>query len=304
MDSLSDFVLPFQLEKASIRGRLVRLKHSMQDILRRHHYPFLVNRLLEELIAVSTALASLFKFEGTFTLQITGDGPVRLMVVDITHEGEIRACARFDEEALLKLPLSTTSIYPILGTGYLAFTIAQNTPDDRYQGIVELNGSTLSECLHHFFRQSDQLETGIVVFSKAENIHTSNHLAAALVIQRMPGVSGLSFEAMEAENDAWLRSLSILGTATAAELLSANLSAQDVLLRLFWEDGVRIFDTRFFVAKCRCSDHRVFQMLKTFPASDIQEMVQEGKISVTCEFCNQEYIFDPPTLYPHGLKDE
>lgn len=297
MDSLSDFVLPFQLEKASIRGRLVRLKHSMQDILRRHHYPFLVNRLLEELIAVSTALASLFKFEGTFTLQITGDGPVRLMVVDITHEGEIRACARFDEEALLKLPLSTASIYPILGTGYLAFTIVQNTSDDRYQGIVELNGSTLCECLHHFFRQSDQLETGIVVFSKAENIHTSNHLAAALIIQRMPGVSGLSFEAMEAENDAWLRSLSILGTATAAELLSANLSAQDALFRLFWEDGIRIFDTRFFVAKCRCSDDRVFQILKTFSASDIQEMVQDGKISVTCEFCNQEYIFDPPTLW-------
>lgn len=94
----SDFVLPFQLEKMPVRGRLVRLKYSIQDILERHQYPSPVNHLLEELIALSTALANLFKFEGIFTLQISGDGPVRLMIVDITHEGKIRACARYDKE--------------------------------------------------------------------------------------------------------------------------------------------------------------------------------------------------------------
>jgi molecular chaperone Hsp33 len=295
IDPISDFVLPFQLEKAPIRGRLVRLKTSVQDIVQRHQYPPLVNRLLEELVALSTALASLFKFEGVFALQINGNGPVRLMVVDMTHEGGIRACARFDEEAVLKLPLATTSVHQILGTGYLAFTIIQNTIDDRYQGIVELNGSTLSECLHHFFRQSDQLEAGIVVFSKAENIHSSDHVAAALILQRMP-VTGVTFDAIEAENDAWLRSLSILGTATAQELLSADLSAKDILFRLFWEDEVRIFETRPLIAQCRCSESKVAEMLKTFSASDIQDMVQDEKISVTCEFCSQEYRFDPQTL--------
>jgi molecular chaperone Hsp33 len=296
---ISDFVLPFQLEKASIRGRLVRLKQTIREILGRHTYPPLVNRLLEELIALSVSLANLFKFEGVFTLQITGDGPVRLMVVDVTNTGEIRACARFDEEAVLKLPLSTSSIHPILGTGYLAFTLAQNDADDRYQGIVELSGATLSECLHHFFRQSDQLETGIVVFSKAENETTPDNLAGALILQRMPQVAsgeGLSFEAIEAENDAWLRSLSILGTTTATELLSAELPAQDFLFRLFWEDGIRVFDNRSLIAKCRCSEERVAAMLKTFSASDIQEMVVDEKIVVTCEFCNQEYTFDPETL--------
>jgi molecular chaperone Hsp33 len=295
IDPLSDFVLPFQLEKAPIRGRLVRLKASLQDIVERHQYPPLVNRLLEELAALSTALASLFKFEGVFTLQINGNGPVRLMVVDMTQEGGIRACARFDEEAVLKLPLSTTSVHQILGTGYLAFTIIQNTIDDRYQGIVELKGSTLSECLHHFFRQSDQLEAGIVVFSKAENIHSPNHVAAALILQRMP-VTGVTFDAIEAENDAWLRSLSILGTATAQELLSADLSAKDILFRLFWEDEVRIFETRPLVAQCRCSESKVAEMLKTFSSSDIQDMVRDEKISVTCEFCSQEYRFDPQAL--------
>ncbi len=296
MDPISDFVLPFQLEKVSIRGRLVRLKHSMRDILERHQYPPLVNRLLEELIALSAALANLFKFEGVFTLQVSGDGPVRLMVVDITHEGEIRACARFDEEKVLKLPISTTSIHPIVGTGHLAFTIDQNNIDERYQGVVDLSGTTLSECLHHFFRQSDQLETGVVAFSKTEGLNTSDYLAASLIIQRMPTSSGLSFEALEAESDGWLRSLSILGTATAKELLSGDLSAQDLLFRLFWEDGIRIFENRPITAKCRCSEDRISQMLKTFSTSDIQEMIQDGKISVTCEFCNQEYVFDPQIL--------
>lgn len=296
MDPISDFVSPFQLEKISVRGRLVRLKQSMQDILERHQYPPLVNRLLEELIVLSSALANLFKFEGVFTLQVSGDGPVRLMVVDITHKGEIRACARFDEEKVLKLPLSTTSIHPILGTGHLAFTIDQNNSDERYQGVVDLSGTTLSECLHHFFRQSDQLETGVVAYSKTEALSTSDHLAAALIIQRMPTPPGLSFEALEAENDGWLRSLSILGTATPNELLSSELSAQDLLFRLFWEDGIRVFESRSLTAKCRCSEDRVSQMLKTFSTSDVQEMIQDGKISVTCEFCNQEYSFDPQTL--------
>jgi molecular chaperone Hsp33 len=289
----SDFILPFQLEKTPIRGRLVRLRDSIQNILGRHQYPSLVNALLEELIALSTALASLFKFEGTFTLQISGEGPIRLMVVDITDKGEIRACARFDTEAVSKLPLSTASIYPIFGAGYLAFTISQNTSDDRYQGIVDLNGSTLSECLHHFFRQSDQLETAITVFSEAKNINSSAHVAAALIIQRMPDVLDLPFETIEKENDAWLRSLSLLGTTTPSELLSASLSAQDILFRLFWEDGVRVFEARSLIAKCRCSEGKILEMLKTFSASDIQDMVQDNKISVTCEFCNQGYVFDP-----------
>jgi molecular chaperone Hsp33 len=163
---------------------------------------------------------------------------------------------------------------------------------------VELNGATLSECLHHFFRQSDQLETGLVVFTKTESVSTSDHLAAALIIQRMPGATNLSFDELEGENDAWLRSLSILGTATASELLSVNLSNQDLLFRLFWEDGIRVFDVQPLIEKCRCSQDRVESMLKTFSLEDIQDMIQDEKISVTCEFCNQEYIFDPQTLLP------
>lgn len=296
MQPTSDFVLPFQLEKVSIRGRLVRLKSSLHEIIDRHKYPILINRLLEEVVALTAALANFFKYDGVFTLQISGDGPVRLMVVDVTHTGDIRACARFDEEAVTKLAISTASIHPIFGTGYLAFTIVQENTDDRYQGIVDLDGSTIAECLHHFFRQSDQLETGIVVYSRAENADTQDHLAAALILQRMPTASGLSFEQIEIENDAWLRSLSILGTTTSKELLSSELSAQDFLFRLFWEDGIRIFEHRPMNAKCRCSKERVETMLKTFSATAIKDMIENEKISVVCEFCNQEYIFEPKML--------
>lgn len=292
----SDFVLPFQLEKASIRGRFVRLKSSVGDILDRHEYPPLINRLLTELIALTTALSHLFKFESVFTLQITGDGPVRLMVVDITHEGGIRACARFDEEAVKKLPISTDPIQTIVGGGYLAFTIVQNNTDDRYQGIVELQGTTLTDCLHHFFRQSDQLDTGVVVFSQTDKVNTSDHLASALIIQRMPTSTGVSGEAIEGENDAWIRSLSILGTSTAEEMLSGSLSHSDLLFRLFWEDGVRVFEQHHLFAKCRCSEDRVKEMLETFSQTDLQDMIKNNLISVTCEFCNQSYTFDPKAL--------
>jgi molecular chaperone Hsp33 len=295
-NSESDFVLPFQLEKTSIRGRLVRLKYSLKEILDNHKYPILINRLTEELVALAVSLANLFKYEGVFTLQVSGNGPVRLMVVDVTHEGKIRACARFDEEAILKLPISTTPIHPIFGTGYLAFTITQNKADDRYQGIVELEGTTLAECLHHFFRQSDQLETGIIVCSRTETSNPSDHLAASMILQRIPTSAGLSFDEIEAENDDWLRSLSILGTATSNELLGSDLSAQDVLFRLFWEDGIRIFETRPIIAKCSCSSERVEAMLKTFSKNDIQDMIENDVITVTCEFCNQAYTFDPKTL--------
>lgn len=293
MNQKSDFVLPFQLDKAPIRGRFVRLGDTLHNIIDRHKYPHLVNLLLEELIALTTALANLFKYEGVFTLQISGDGPIRLMVVDVTHEGEIRACARFTEEAVLKLPPSMTSVYTIFGTGYLAFTIVQNSSDDRYQGIVDLDGSTISECLHHFFRKSDQLETGIVVYSSSHYTNDSDHLAGAIIIQRMPSEPGLSFEQIEQENDAWLRSLSVLGTTTSTELLSKSISAEDLLYRLFWEDGIRTFESRPIIARCHCSKDRVETMLKTFSASDIQGMIENEAISVVCEFCSQEYKFDP-----------
>ena len=293
MPLISDFVLPFQLEKTSIRGRIVRLKSTVGEIAQRHDYPSIVNHLLAELTSLTVALASFFKFEGVFTLQISGNGPVRLMVVDVTHDGKIRACARFDEGQVAQLPASPSSLYPVLGTGYLAFTIDQANSDDRYQGIVELSGTTLTDCLHHFFRQSDQLETGIVVFAQSNQAEMSDHLAGALMIQRMPASDNPSFEEIDAQNDAWLRSLSLLGTTTAKELLSSDLAAEDLLVRLFWEDGVRVFEERPLIAQCRCSEMRIKQMLQTFSPSDRQAMVEEEEIKVICEFCSQAYTFDP-----------
>jgi molecular chaperone Hsp33 len=297
MPLTSDFVLPFQLEKAPIRGRIVRLQSTVEEIIGRHHYPPIVNQLLAELTSLTVALASFFKFEGIFTLQISGDGPVRLMVVDVTHDGKIRACARFDEDQVAQLPASPSSLYPVLGTGYLAFTIDQADSDDRYQGIVELSGTTLAGCLHHFFRQSDQLETGIVVFARADpTVITPDHLAGTLMIQRMPAADNPSFEEIDEQNDAWLHSLSILGTTTAKELLASDLTAEDLLLRLFWEDGVRVFEKRPLIAQCRCSEGRIKEMLQTFSPSDQEAMIKDGEIKVTCEFCSQTYTFAPETL--------
>jgi molecular chaperone Hsp33 len=236
------------------------------------------------------ALVSGFKFDGIFTLQISGNGPLHLLVVDITSSGNVRACARFDEESINAISLKKHSVQSIIGAGYLAFTIDQNTSDDRYQGTVELTGPTLAQCLHHFFRQSEQLATGVTVATNLTSDKES-YKAAALYVQRIPNHAASDFSEIESENDGWLKTLSILGTTTSTELLDKSLPENDLLYRLFWEDGCRVFDEKHVQPQCRCSKERIESMLKTFSEGDIRDMVVDNKITVTCEFCSQTYDF-------------
>src|SRR3990167_8008579 len=148
-----DIVLPFQLEHSAIRGRLVRLDETMWQIIRQHNYPDIVNIYLGQTASLALAIANCFKFEGLFTLQINGDGPLRLLIVDTNSEGHLRACARFNEEALLALsPEEQKKIHTVFGQANMFFTIDPDASEERYQGIVELTGSTLAECTNHYFR--------------------------------------------------------------------------------------------------------------------------------------------------------
>lgn len=291
-DTASDQIIPFHLKKAPIRGRLVRLDTVIADILKPHNYPPLVNRYLTEAIALSAALVSGFKFDGIFTLQISGAGPLRLIVVDVKSNGDIRACARFDAEGISKLENKLHSVQSVMGAGYLAFTVDQNESDDRYQGTVELIGPTFAECLHHFFRQSEQLATGITTAISSSTPETNHYTVAALMVQKIPSTSSRNLEDLEKESDDWLRILSILGTTTGKELLDKNLSSSDLLYRLFWEDDVYVLDEKKLTAKCRCSPERIEGMLKTFSQDDRKAMVVNHKIIVTCEFCSTTYEFE------------
>ena len=293
-----DQVQPFQIERGGTRGRLVRLGPLIDTVLAQHDYPEPVALLLAEMLSLAAALARALKFDGVFTLQTKGDGPIRLMVADVTSGGDVRGYAQFDAARLAALTASAgagLSVPRLLGAGHLAFTVDQGEHTERYQGIVELTGATLVECIHHYFRQSEQLEAGIKLAVSGER----GWRAGVLMLQRLPG-EGLDDDGEEGElenaDDGWRRALALMASATSAELTDPALAPNDLLYRLFHEDGVRVFTPLSLRAGCRCSRGRVEDMLRALPRDDVEHLKVEGLIDVTCEFCNRHYRFDDADL--------
>jgi molecular chaperone Hsp33 len=281
----ADFIRPFQIEALGIRGRAVRLSHAVNEIVHKHAYPEPVARLLTEMLTVAAALASALKYEGVFTLQTKSEGAVRLMVVDVTSAGALRGYAQFDAEAVAALP-PDASLPRLLGGGYLAFTVDQGEDTDRYQGIVELTGADLVECVQHYFRQSEQLQAG---FKLAVAQHQGAWQSGVIMLQRLPREDHASMA--EIDDDAWRRAMLLLASCTTQELLDEGLPIDDLLYRLFHEDGVRVFNGQSLRAQCRCSRERVSSVLRSLPRDELKELESEGALEVTCEFCNSRYRF-------------
>ena len=162
--AISDnFVRSFRLDAAGARGRQVRLGDALHTILQQHDYPNAVSRLLGELVALCALLASTIKYDGVFTVQTRSAGPLKMMVVDVTSAGEMRGYADFDEAELSGVQAGDgeISVPRMMGAGHLAFTVDQGPDSERYQGIVALEGATLSECAHSYFHQSEQIASAI-----------------------------------------------------------------------------------------------------------------------------------------------
>ncbi len=303
-----DVVLPFMIEPFSLRGRFVRLGPVVDRIVKRHAYPPLVARTLAELIALGAALAATLKFDGVFTLQTKSDGPIRMMVCDVTSEGHVRGYAQYDAERVAQIAESQPSIPKLLGAGYLAFTVDQGGERDRYQGIVELTGATLAECAHHYFRQSEQFQAGLKVAAAATPgaDGTETWRAGALMVQRLPPEGGGASpegeakapagERVEAAEDGWRRALMLMGSATLGELVDPELAPWRLVDRLFLAEGVRIYRPHSLVEQCRCSRQRASNVVRAIPKQEIDELKIDGKVIVTCEFCNADHVFDETDL--------
>jgi molecular chaperone Hsp33 len=290
--AIDDFILPFALEGQPVRGRLVRLGPSVEEILGRHAYPRPVAALLAETLTLAALLADSLKFDGIFSLQTKGNGPVRLMVADATSAGDLRAYAQFDAAALDRVAGAGEASLPRLtGPGYLAFTVDQGPDTDRYQGIVELTGETLVDCVQHYFRQSEQIRTAIVFVGDGDS--NDRRRTSAIMLQRMPSPADAG-RAPEDDivDDDWRRACLLLSTVTRAELNDRDLPATDLLYRLFHEEGVRVFEERALHARCRCSRERVERTLAQLAHDELVELIEDDRLTVTCEFCNRSYGFD------------
>ena len=289
-----DIVRPFQIDPFRLRGRLVRLGPSLDAILNRHDYPEPVAAMLGEAIALAVALSGALKYEGVFTLQTKGDGPIRMMVADVTTAGAIRGYAQFDSAKLAQLGENAASSVPrLLGAGYLALTVDQGEHTERYQGIVALEGANLAECVHHYFRQSEQVEAGIkvAVGRLAQHAGRKAWRAGALMIERLPKAEG-GEDSREAEDDGWRRAMILMSTSTAGELLDPDLPPENLLFRLFQEEGVRAYKPHDLKAICRCSRGRVESMLKAMGSREVENLKVDGRLEVTCEFCSAVYVFE------------
>jgi molecular chaperone Hsp33 len=311
--SADDTILPFQVEALDLRGRVVRFGPAVDTILSRHNYPAPVAKLLGEAIVLTVLLGSTLKFEGRFILQTQSDGPVRMLVIDYTTPGKVRACARFDA-ARVAAAVAAGAADPgaLLGHGHLAMTIDQGPDTARYQGIVALEGKDLEHAAHEYFLRSEQIPTRIRL-AVAEELRAGANgarhhwRAGGLLLQFLPQSperarqrdldpgdvpEGVEFE-LPPEDDAWVEGRSLVATVDDVELLDPEMSAEQLLYRLFHERGVRVFHSRGLHAECSCSRDKVESMLRSFPQEDRDHMVENGKITVTCEFCNSTHVFEP-----------
>ncbi len=295
----TDFIIPYQVERARLRGRLLRLGPLLGRILDRHGYPPVVSALLGETMVLTALLGSTLKYQGTFTLQANGKGPVRIIVCDMTSTGELRAYAQFDADAVASMDEPAAPMPALLGSGHLAFTADQGAERERHQGIVDLTGPTLTDCVHHYFRQSEQIDAAIKVEVTAP-VAGAGWQAGAIMIQRLPEAGPrpdivADINADEGE-ESWREAVTLMASVTAGELVNPSLAPDQILYRLFNEPGVRMFQPRALVDGCRCSRDRVASTLVTFPKAELMEMMEAGVVSVKCEFCGEAYEFDEPAL--------
>jgi len=314
--SADDTLLPFGVAPLDLRGRVLRLGRAIDEILTRHDYPVPVSKLLGEAVVLTVLLGSTLKFEGRFILQTKSDGPVRMLVVDFATPNRIRACATFDAARVEAASAAgEASSGALMGHGHLAMTIDQGPEMSRYQGVVALDGGSLEAAAHEYFRRSEQIPTRVRLAVAEEFRASADGLrrhwrAGGILAQFLPRsperMRGPDLDPGDAppgtvphtvaEDDAWVEGRSLIDTVEDLELIDPAISNERLLYRLFHERGVRVFRSAEVRAQCSCSRQGVAAMLGSFSREDREHMVENGAISVTCEFCNANYRFDPAEI--------
>jgi molecular chaperone Hsp33 len=302
-----DIVLPFEVKPLGIRGRVVRLGPVIDDILSRHDYPDTVSALLAQSVALAALLGSTLKFEGKFILQTKTDGPVNMLVADFVSPNGIRGVARVNKQGVEEAGRLATET-ELMGEGYLAMTVDQGQDMERYQGIVPLGEGTLADAAHTYFAQSEQIPTRLHLFAgpmMQRGEKQTHWRAGAVLIQHLPregGISPVAFSSGDVpegseyevtENDDWVKARLLLDTVESHELLDPTLSSEDLLYRLYHEDGVTVYPATHLARHCTCSRETVSTMIQGFSSDDRAAMVEGDAIKVVCEFCSTPYVFKP-----------
>ncbi|MCG9712615.1 Hsp33 family molecular chaperone HslO [Shewanella insulae] len=265
-----DILNRYLFDNADVRGQIVQLEKSYQEILSAHTYPEAIARLLGELMAATSLLTATLKFDGDISVQVQGNGPVSLAVINGNNLQQLRGVARWEGKIT-----QDAGLQQLMGQGHMVITLTPSN-GERYQGVVALEKETLAECLEQYFLQSEQLPTAIRLFANGKQ-------AAGMLLQVLPG---------ETEHNEEFEHLEQLTSTIKAEELF-ELEATEVLHRLYHQEEVRLFDPIEVTFSCTCSRERSGQALKTVAKEELDAILAEqGKIEMGCEYCNSSYSFD------------
>jgi molecular chaperone Hsp33 len=272
-----DSLQRFLFEQSHVRGELVHLDVAWRAVLERHDYPPALRTVLGELMAAATLLAAMLKLNGSLILQIQGQGPVSLLVVECGGELKVRATAKWEGE------LEGLSFAQMVGDGRFVITLDPRDGGQTYQSIVALDSDSVAGVLQDYMQRSEQLETRLWLAADDRG-------AAGLLLQKMPHEGGLG-ATVEQDDDMWQRVAMLTDTVTYGEIL--GLPAEELLHRLYNEEDVRLFESKRVEFLCSCSRDKVGRMLKMLGPDEVHAVLAEqGAVEVNCEFCNQQYRFD------------
>ncbi|MFZ5616258.1 MAG: Hsp33 family molecular chaperone [Pseudomonadota bacterium] len=293
MRERDDVIIPFQVGDGAVRGRIVRLGASIDEILAAHRFSDAASELLGEAAALTALMGASLKFDGKLIFQAHGDGDIKLLVADYVSDGSMRATASIAGEA------QTRGLASLMGKGHLALTIDQGPDMDRYQGVTPIEGKTLEEAAVAYFDQSEQIPTAVrlAVGKVVRPGEAAVWRAGGVIVQFMPGEGGARERGEAAlksaeDQEAWDRAAALLYTTQADELIDPALAPEELLYRLYHEDGVRVFSEQAVRAACSCNSGKIEAVLSRYGAEDLADLAEEGLIKVSCEFCRRDYYFD------------
>ena len=283
---MADTLQKFMIDQSLVRGELVEITDTWQQIQSRRQYPRAVKTMLGEMLSAAALLSANLKFNGAIILQIHGDGPVQLLVVECDADLKLRAMAKLREDATVEDDATLQQLVNLHGEGRFAITLDPNDKmpgQQAYQGIVALDGDSVATVIENYMLRSEQLDTRLWLAA-------DDTVSRGLLLQKLPAEGGTDVPVAD-DNDTWDRSVMLASTLSQNELLSTDIMT--LLQRLYWEETIRVFEPRHPVFQCSCSRERVGNMLKMLGQAEIDSALEElGQLAVDCEFCGQHYDFD------------
>ena len=282
MDTLQRFIF----ENAAVRGELVEISDTWKQVQARKDYPAPVRTLLGEMLAAAALLSANLKFNGMIVMQMHGDGPVRLLVVECDSDLQLRATAKLADDALIPDDADLTQLVNVHGHGRFVITLdpKEKLPGQQpYQGIVPLDGKTVAVVIENYMHRSEQLETKLWLAA-------DQNVSRGLLLQKLPREGGSGTQ-VDDDGETWNHTAMLASTLRTEEMLSTDINT--LMHRLFWEETIRVFEPRHPTFHCSCTREKVANMLIMLGKPEIDSALADlGKLAINCDFCGQHYEFD------------